>query len=191
MPRRPSRAVPTLLLPGRRGAVEGDWTALLETELTAAGRVVRTVSSGASRDDMLAALDDALAALPDGGFDVVAHGDGALLWLHHTVSGRVAELPRPDRVALVAPPSPSATDDAGLLPPPLDLDAVRRAAEGTVLVGGADDPQCPEGIASAYGVPLKMATTVVPDGGHLDAASGFGQWPAMSSWCSRDNLAFF
>jgi uncharacterized protein len=32
---------------------------------------------------------------------------------------------------------------------------------------------------------------VVPGGGHLNPASGYGPWPAMRDWCGRDNLAFF
>ena len=36
-----------------------------------------------------------------------------------------------------------------------------------------------------------MATTVIAGGGHLDAASGYGPWPAMLDWLRRDNLAFY
>ena len=28
-------------------------------------------------------------------------------------------------------------------------------------------------------------------GGHLNDASGFGDWPAVLDWCRRDNLAFY
>jgi predicted alpha/beta hydrolase family esterase len=38
---------------------------------------------------------------------------------------------------------------------------------------------------------LKIATTVVPGGGHLNPASGHGEWPAVLDWCNRDNLAFY
>ncbi len=73
----------------------------------------------------------------------------------------------------------------------MDVDAVRRGADGTVLVAGDDDPYLPEGIAEAYGRPLKMATTVLPGGGHVNPDAGFGPWPSVLDWCGRDNLAFY
>jgi predicted alpha/beta hydrolase family esterase len=71
------------------------------------------------------------------------------------------------------------------------VDTVRRGADGTALVAADDDPYLPEGIATAYGLPLKIATTVVPGGGHLNVDSGYGAWPAVLDWCGRDNLAFY
>ena len=124
-------------------------------------------------------------------FDLVAHSLGSALWLHH-VSG-ASDAPHPARVALVAPPSPhtSIPEIAGFFPPPLDIGVVRHASEGTVLVAGDVDPYLPEGIADAYARPLKIATTVIPGGGHLNVDSGYGPWPAVLDWCNRDNLAFY
>ncbi len=90
------------------------------------------------------------------------------------------------RVALVAPPA----EWAGLFSVPLDVSAVRQAADGTVLVGSDDDPHCPGGVAQQYGAPLKMATTVVAGAGGFTAADGYGPWRAVLDWCGRDNLAF-
>ena len=61
----------------------------------------------------------------------------------------------------------------------------------TVLVAGDDDPYLPEGIGAAYGLPLKIATTVIPGGAHLNTDAGYGEWPAVLDWCRRDNLAFY
>ncbi len=72
----------------------------------------------------------------------------------------------------------------------MDIDAVRKAADGTVLVSSDNDPYCPEGAAEAYGRPLKMPVTVIPGAGHLNTDSGYGPWPAVLDWCGRDNLAF-
>jgi predicted alpha/beta hydrolase family esterase len=122
---------------------------------------------------------------------VVAHSLGAVLWLHHVATPGAS--PRAARVLLVSPPSPqtSIEEIADFFPPPMDVDTVRRGADGTVLVGGDDDPYLPEGIAAGYGLPLKIATTVVPGGGHVNVESGYGEWPAVSDWCGRDNLAFY
>ncbi|MGI8679904.1 MAG: RBBP9/YdeN family alpha/beta hydrolase [Jatrophihabitans sp.] len=193
MPRRPSRTAPVLVLHGMAGPRPDAWYSLVADELRGSDREVRIPvlpdSAAPVLADWLAALDTALAGLPDVGFDVVAHSTGALLWLHHAV--RDIGLPRPDRVALVAPASGKHIAPPTFQRVPLDTSAVRRAAEGTVLVGGDDDPLCPEGIATAYGVPLKMATTVIEGGGHLNPESGYGPWPAMLDWLRRDKLAFF
>ena len=140
-------------------------------------------------DDWLSAVDSAMTGLPADGFDVVCHSVAVPLWLHRADRGAG---PAPARVLLVAPPSPRWPEPelATFLPPPLDVDAVRRAAGGTILVCGDDDPYCPEGAAAAYGLPLRLPTTVIPGGGHLNVDSGYGPWPAVERWCSRPNLAF-
>jgi predicted alpha/beta hydrolase family esterase len=195
MPRRPTRTVPTVVIPGWQGSGEGHWQTWLEDQLRAADRETRRPTfedlDHPDLDDWLAALRAALRDLPADGFDVVAHSLGAVLWLHHVASP--ADAPRAARVMLVSPPSPQTAIEeiAGFFPPPMDVDTVRRGADGTVLVAADDDPYLPEGIAAAYGLPLKMATTVVPGGGHLNVEAGYGEWPAVLDWCGRDNLAFF
>ena len=184
-----------MVIPGWQGSGDGHWQTWLEEQLQAAGRDTRRPAFADLDNpdplDWLGALLMTLVDLPDDGFDVVAHSLGAVLWLHHVVASN--DSPRPARVALVAPPSPRTTvpEIAAFFPPPLDVDAVRHAADGTVLIAGDDDPYLPEGIAAAYGLPLKIATTVVPGGGHINVESGYGEWPAMLDWCNREHLAFF
>ena len=184
-----------MLLPDPLGPDEQDWLPWLAARLREADREVRLASwpapAAADLDGCLAALRQGLAGLPDDGFDVLAHSTACLLWLHHASQGAEGS-PRPARVALVAPPAADAPLPAWdfLRPVPLAVDALRRAADGTVLVGGEDDPHCPGGVAQVYGAPLKMAATVIAGGGALTAASGFGPWPAVLDWCGRDNLAF-
>ncbi len=187
--------MPVVVLHGWRPAEPEHWQSWLVGQLSDAGRDVRypTLPDPESPrlGPWLAALREVISDLPPDGFDVVAHSLGSVLWLHHAADP--AGSPRPAQVALVAPPSPGTeiAEIAEFFPPPLDIDAVRRAADGTVLVGGDNDPYCPEGISEAYGRPLKMATTIIADGGHLNVDSGFGPWPAVLDWCGRDNLAFF
>jgi predicted alpha/beta hydrolase family esterase len=195
MPRRPQRAVPTLVIPGWNGSGDGHWQTWLEQQLRAAGRETRRPAfADLDHPDLaqwLDALHAALAGLPAGGYDVVAHSLGAVLWLHHVAAP--ADSPQAARVVLVSPPSPATTiaEIAGFFAPPMDVDTVRHGADGTVLVAGDEDPYLPEGIAAAYALPLKIATTVIPGGGHLNTDAGYGEWPAMLNWCNRDNLAFY
>ena len=195
MPRRPLRIVPTVVVPGWNGSGPGHWQTWLEEQSAADGRPTRRPGfADLDHPDLaewLAALRAALADLPSDGYDVVAHSLGAVLWLHHVADP--GDSPRAARVALVAPPAPGTQipEIAPFFPPPMDIDTVRRGADGTVLVAGDDDPYLPEGIAAAYGLPLKMATTVIPGGGHLNPDSGYGEWPAVLDWCRRDNLAFY
>lgn len=199
--------MPVVVIPGWQGSGPGHWQSWLEEQLSEAGRrAVRPDLPDLDRPELagwLAALRSVLAGLPADGYDVVAHSLGALLWLHHVADP--GDSPRAARVVLVAPPSPSAdlvavAERAGFpspdasrafFPPPMDVDTVRHGADGTVLVAGDDDPYTPEGIATAYGLPLKIATTIVPGAGHLNEEAGYGPWPAMLDWCRRDNLAFY
>ena len=183
-----------MILHGLDGNEPEHWQTWLAEQLQAAGREVRYPElPDANQPERLAWLDvlrTTLDGLTDGEFDVVCHSLSCLLWLHHVAGGPTA--PRPARVALVAPPSPRVTFPAlaDFLPVPLLIDEVRRAADGTVLACGTDDPYCPEGAQVAYGLPLRLPTTMVPGGGHLNVAAGYGPWPAMLDWCSRDKLAF-
>jgi len=195
MPRRQFRSVPVVVVPGWNGSGEGHWQTWLEQQLAEDGRPTRRPPfADVDHPDLpewLAALRATLAELPTDGCDVVAHSLGAVLWLHHVTDP--GDSPRAARVALVAPPSPATSfpEIAAFFPPPMDVDALRRGADGTVLVAGDDDQYLPEGVGAAYGLPLRIATTVVPGGGHLNTESGYGEWPAVLDWCRRDNLAFY
>lgn len=193
MPRRPTRTVPTVLIHGWQGNEPEHWQTWLAERLGDAGREVRYPDLPDADAPQLVPWREALLAtldgLPEDGFDVVCHSLGVLLWLHHVHAGGG---PRPARVALVSPPSPhtEVPELAPFLPVPMEIDLVRHAADGTVLVCADNDPYCPEGAAAAYGRTLKLPTTLIPGAGHINVEAGFGPWPAVLDWCGRDNLAF-
>ena len=183
-----------LILHGLEGSGPGHWQTWLAARLRADNERVAYPDLPDAEMPSLHSwrerLQGELEALPEGETVIVCHSLSCLLWLHHVADGTSA--PRPARVALVAPPSPRSTvpELADFLPVALLIDELRRAADGTVLACGTDDPYCPEGAQVAYGLPLRLPTTVVPGGGHLNVAAGYGPWPAMLDWCGRDKLAF-
>jgi len=193
VPRTPPTTQPVVILPGLGGSGPEHWQSWLAGRL-ADGHQVRFPDlpnlDAPVLADWLTALGATLDGLPDGGYDVVCHSLAGLLWLHH--AARRPAGPRPARVLLVAPPSPRTAipELRTFVPPPLDADAVRRAAGGTVLVCADNDPYCPEGAALAYGRPLKLPVTVLPGQAHLNTEAGYGPWPAVEQWCRRPNLAF-
>ena len=194
MPRETTTRQPVVILHGWYGSGPEHWQTWLAGRLAADHEVRYPTLPDPDEprlDRWLAVLDETTAGLPPDGYDLVCHSLAALLWLHRVVRGPV--LPRPARVLLVAPPSPHiSVPDAtrSFLPAPLDVDAVRQAAGGTILVCSDDDPYCPEGAAVGYGRPLKLPVTVLPGAGHLNPEAGYGAWPAVEQWCRRPNLAF-
>jgi uncharacterized protein len=169
-----------LILHGLYGSFPGHWQSWLAARLRAATeRFAFPDLPDADMPSLSAwrnALDNELAALPDGDVVVVCHSLACLLWLHHVAEGGAQAA----RVLLVAPPSEAGgvSEIGPFVPVPLP-----KLAAGARLVCADDDPYCPEGAAGLYGEPLGIAVDVIPDGGHLNSDTGFGPWPAVESWC--------
>src|SRR4051794_32623291 len=121
MPRRPTRTVPTVIIPGWQGSGPDHWQSLLAAELRANDREVRSPAftdvDNPDLDDWLSSLRECLTGLDDDGYDVVSHSLGAVLWLHHVSTPSTS--PRAARVLLVAPPSPTTSlpEIAAFFPP--------------------------------------------------------------------------
>ncbi|GDY31488.1 RBBP9/YdeN family alpha/beta hydrolase [Gandjariella thermophila] len=136
------------------------------------------------RDTWLTELREHLAVAPAAaGRVVLAHSWGATLWLHHA-AGRFDRGLRVERVLLVAPPAPRChrAEMVGFHPVPLDPAGLRRAGGHTRLVVGSDDPACPVADAAGMARALGVDLDVLPHGGHLDPAAGYGAWPAALDW---------
>ena len=56
------------------------------------------------------------------------------------------------------------------------------ARSGARLVCSDDDPYCPEGGQALFGAPLELDVDLIPGGGHLSEADGYGPWPSMTAW---------
>jgi len=175
-----------LLLDGwqHRRIESGHWQGWLAQTVTDAGWTVAYPSlpdpENPHLDRWRTTVEAWLRLLP--GTTVIAHGLSALAWMRW--AGTALDAPRPSRVLLVAPPAAGdhGGDVAAQFPTATPAHLRNSAAEPPLLVHDPADPWCAPGAGTLYAEPLELATATVPGGGHLNAATGFGPWPAVWSW---------
>lgn len=174
---------PTILIvPGLRDHVPAHWQTLLEAKLKAEGRKVASVAplehdklSCAAR---VAALDAALAAI-DGPVLLVAHSGGCLIVAHwaqqHQRAIHGALLAAPADMETPMPegyPTLDALRDNGWLPMPR-----QPLPFPSIVATSSNDPlgqlERVNALAADWGSHVVHVGAV----GHLNPASGFGEWP--------------
>ncbi|MFI6658935.1 RBBP9/YdeN family alpha/beta hydrolase [Streptomyces sp. NPDC050523] len=174
---------PTVVfVPGLRDHVADHWQTVLAQRLAEAGRAVRTVAPLAGErlrlDAHIAHLAATLAPL-DGPVLLVAHSAGAITTVHwaarHRADVRGALLATPADLETPLPdgyPTPAELAEHGWTPVPRT-----RLPFPSILAASADDPSgTPERaaeLAHSWGSRLVHLGAV----GHLNPASGFGEWP--------------
>jgi serine hydrolase len=172
-----------VLLHGLDGSGPDHWQRWLAQRLTADGADVRFPDLPDAADPQpdvweRVVRDELVAAGPD--CIVLCHSLSCLTWLRIASAGE-RELAK--RVALVAPPHTTKVPAvmrftlARLTPK-----AVHRAAGETRIVFAPDDEFCPGGAAKSFGAPLRISGDRIDHGGHLNAESGYGPWPAIEAW---------
>jgi predicted alpha/beta hydrolase family esterase len=138
-------------------------------------------------DEWLAVLHGELGQLGDAERIVVAHSCSVPLWL--LAAPELSAEEQVDRVALIAPPGPSAFPPQyrAFLPVGIDWPAVARASRRPPIVVTSDnDPYCPEGLdayKSMYTDALGLEHQIVRRAGHFSIPDGFGPWPDILGWC--------
>jgi uncharacterized protein len=143
--------------------------------------------SSPALDEWLAVLHGELSQLGSGERVVIAHSCGVALWL--LAAAEIAPAECVDRVALVAPPGPSAfiAPYRAFLPVGIDWNAVAHAsAQLPIVITSDNDPYCAEGMAgyrSTYTGVLDLRHEVISGAGHITIEDGFGPWPPMLTWC--------
>jgi hypothetical protein len=165
---------PLLILPGWQNSGPGHWQSLWETEYSAR-RADMPNWEAPHRADWVEALDRDLAALHrDTGESVVvaAHSVGCIALAHWAERGTT-----PVAGALLVAPAdvergscPEALRDFAPIP-------MRTLPFPSRVVAAADDPYLAADRAEAFARAWGSAFTLLPAGGHLNAASGFGPWP--------------
>ncbi len=116
---------------------------------------------------------------------LVAHSLATSLWLTRLARGGSTGLVT--RLALVAVPSPS------MLAPTIVGSFVGFAPRLEALPGvetrvfeGEGDEYSPGGLRAEFDVDPGVPVELVPGGGHLIPATGFGPWPRMLEWALGD-----
>lgn len=177
----------TLLLHGHTGSAPDHWQNWLAGRLAHLGGEVDIPTFPDPDRPTLAAwlaeLRDHLDAAPTNRPRVVlAHGLGVSLWLHHAANP-IAAGHRVDRVLLVAPPPPDwqEPDVHGFLPTPADPAGIRRAAVETRVVGAGAH-------IAVLATALAIDADVIPAGGNVDPATGYGPWPSVLSWVRHNQV---
>jgi hypothetical protein len=177
-------------VPGLRDAVAEHWQTLLETDLKAAGRPVRSVPP-MGRDDLdcmarVAAIEHEATAVA-GPLVIVAHSGGCVMvahWARHTrraVQGALLATPPDFDEALPAGyPTLRMLDAGGWLPVPrasLPFPCIVAASRNDPM---GSYPRIAE-LAAAWGSRLVDMGEV----GHLNPASGFGPWPRVHDFINE------
>jgi predicted alpha/beta hydrolase family esterase len=169
-----------VLVPGLRGHVEDHWQTHLAASLPGARTVPPLGRENPDLDERVAQLDRVLEEV-EGPVVLVAHSAGVLLTVHWAARhGR-----RPIAGALLATPPALATEL------PAEYPSIRALRENgwlpiprqplpfpSVVATSSDDalgnPVRVRALAAAWGSRLHDLGAV----GHLNPASGFGEWPA-------------
>ncbi len=171
-----------LIVPGLRDAVAQHWQTLLEARLRAAGRPVASVPP-MGREDLdcaarVAAIERAAQAI-EGPIVVVAHSGGCIMVAHwarqtrRSVHGALLatppdfETPMPDGYPTVA-----ALRAGGWLPVPRE-----RLPFPSIVAASRNDPLATYERAAALADDWGSRLVDLGEVGHLNPASGYGEWP--------------
>jgi predicted alpha/beta hydrolase family esterase len=171
-----------LIVPGLRDAVASHWQTLLQSQLAAAGRPVRSVLP-MGRDALavaprLEAIEREAQAI-EGPLVIVAHSGGCVMVAHWARQTRrevrgalLAAPPEFDQPMPEGYPTLAQLDAGGWLPVPRE-----RLPFRSIMVASRNDPLARfEGVAA---LAADWGSQLIDEGevGHLNPASGFGEWP--------------
>ena len=169
--RSPGESVPSsnsiIIVPGWRNSGPGHWQSLWAERLPGAQRVEQADWWTPRREPWVGALADAIAQAPHP-VVLVAHSLGCITTVHlpHEAASRVVG------ALLVAPADPerrAVLHDFAPVPS-------TRLPYRSILVASSNDPYCPIRLAGAYARAWGSEFVRLPDAGHINIASGHGEW---------------
>lgn len=167
-----------LIVPGLRDHVAGHWQTLLAARLERVRTVPPLTQDKLSRAARVAAIERELALI-DGPVVIVAHSAGAIMTAHwatqatRRIQGALLATPADLETPMPAGyPTVAALRDNGWLPLPR-----QPLPFPSIVAASVDDPlaslERTRELARAWGSQLVDLGPV----GHLNPASGFGEWP--------------
>lgn len=109
---------------------------------------------------------------------VICHSLANILWFHLCHEGVIGSV---KRLLLVAPPSLHCTLETLKTFFPLEAPA-NLFADEVLLVTSDNDPYMTPNEAHALQKALGVEMKVIDNGGHINTASGFGEWPWVKEW---------
>ena len=165
-------AAPVLIIPGLGGSGPEHWQSLWQARLPDARRVEQADWDKPDRTGWIARLDQA-----------VAHSTQPPILVAHSLSCALvacwaAAHKRPVRAALLA--APADVDSDGHTP--LEAHVFRPMPMAplpftTIVAASRDDPYVAFERASAMAKAWGAELTDIGDAGHINTASGYGEWP--------------
>lgn len=170
---------------GYEGSGPGHWQHWLTDALVARGVVVRFPdlpdNLAPERDAWVEALATVVLDRGESRVTFVAHSLGCWAVDHLVARDGTDALAG---ALLVAPPSPFSLFGPiqDFLPPPRNRDAWAPIATRTLVLGSDDDEYASDDEFEDLGGRIGVAHRILPGGGHLNAAAGFGPFPFVLDW---------
>lgn len=160
---------PTILIvPGWRDSGPGHWQSLWAQAIPGAVRVRQDNWLSPTRSAWVSRIAETVLA-QKGPVVVVAHSLGAIATTHLPAEASA----RIQGALLVAPADPERRAPlVDFAPVPYQPLPYR-----SVLVASSNDPYCPVRTAGAYARAWGSEFVRVPNAGHINVDSGFGEWP--------------
>ena len=156
-----------LIVPGWRNSGPGHWQSLWAEQFAGVERVDQDDWITPSRAAWTRSITHAILARP-GPVVVVAHSLGCIATTHLPPEA----VERIQGALLVAPADPerrAVLSDFAPVP-------YARLPYRSVLVASSNDPYCPVRLAGAYARAWGSELVRMPDAGHINVASGHGDW---------------
>jgi predicted alpha/beta hydrolase family esterase len=157
-----------LIVPGWRNSGSGHWQTLWSESVAGVERVDQDDWATPTRAAWVASITRAILARP-GPVVVVAHSLGCIATTHLPPEA----VERIQGALLVAPADPerrAILNDFAPVP-------YARLPYRSVLVASSNDPYCPVRLAGAYARAWGSEMVRLQDAGHINVASGHGDWP--------------
>ncbi|HTD03117.1 alpha/beta hydrolase [Undibacterium sp.] len=173
----------TLLLPGLYNSAPGHWQSIWEQTLPATIRVQQQNWELPQKDDWVASLAAAVAAV-DGPVVLAAHSLGCALvawWVRQGMPG-AGQAGRIKGALLVAPPG---VERAAFPAPSFAPMPTMRLPFTCKVIASSNDPWCDMAVTEAWARQWGAQLHNIGAKGHINGESGLGAWQQGQDWLKQ------